>query len=301
MAIIYLHIGTHKTGTTSIQYFLGTNRDKLKEQGIYQPVAGKPGGEPRSGNHQLPWEIRKKKKAMGSNCWPLLQEELLTNRHPKVVISAEDFSTMNENEIQQVRGLLKAHEVYIIIYLRNYKTFIKSVYYAVIKNDNDETRNFKQFILAKAKALNFNDLIEKWGNCFGIDHLMIRLYDRVIQTNGILSDFCIIIGLDPSSLGGLDLRYNVTPTEQTIKAIRLINIFKSWSPEWLFSNNKFRNYKIKYRNGETNSMLNFFRHFVSNRITTKKHEKLIREIVDKMPKDLLREYVGEEGIRILEQ
>ena len=35
-----LHIGTHKTGTTTIQSFLGANREKLRKQGIFLSERG---------------------------------------------------------------------------------------------------------------------------------------------------------------------------------------------------------------------------------------------------------------------
>lgn len=38
MKTLYIHIGTPKTGTTSIQNFCGLNREKLKEQGVLYPI-----------------------------------------------------------------------------------------------------------------------------------------------------------------------------------------------------------------------------------------------------------------------
>ena len=38
---LFLHIGSHKTGTTSIQNFLAHNRDLLAARGYGYPVTGK--------------------------------------------------------------------------------------------------------------------------------------------------------------------------------------------------------------------------------------------------------------------
>src|ERR1700744_1648279 len=36
-----LHIGTNKTGTSTLQAYLGTHRDVLQSQGIWYPTIGK--------------------------------------------------------------------------------------------------------------------------------------------------------------------------------------------------------------------------------------------------------------------
>ena len=45
---LVLHIGTEKTGTTSIQEFLKKNRDKLRKKGVYIPQSPMVG----NGNHR---------------------------------------------------------------------------------------------------------------------------------------------------------------------------------------------------------------------------------------------------------
>jgi len=37
MKTVYLHIGLHKTGTSTIQFFLANNREKLAELGYLYP------------------------------------------------------------------------------------------------------------------------------------------------------------------------------------------------------------------------------------------------------------------------
>jgi hypothetical protein len=56
--ICYLHIGTHKTGTTSIQAFLAANQDRLAQLGVLIPAAGRPSRE-FAGHHNVAWELRR--------------------------------------------------------------------------------------------------------------------------------------------------------------------------------------------------------------------------------------------------
>lgn len=51
----FIHIGTHKTGTTSIQHLLIRNSSALRERGYCYPQAGRLELSP--GHHNLAWEI----------------------------------------------------------------------------------------------------------------------------------------------------------------------------------------------------------------------------------------------------
>ena len=51
--IIWLHIGVHKTGTTSIQTALARHRDLLRTHGVYVPKAGTV--DRCSGHHAIAW------------------------------------------------------------------------------------------------------------------------------------------------------------------------------------------------------------------------------------------------------
>lgn len=47
--VCYIHIGPHKTGTTSIQWFLKENRAELLKRGYFVPESG----SIRGGHHPL--------------------------------------------------------------------------------------------------------------------------------------------------------------------------------------------------------------------------------------------------------
>lgn len=53
---IYIHIGPHKTGTTTLQFSLFLNKDKLKKNGILYPDSGIISAK-LPGHHNLAWEI----------------------------------------------------------------------------------------------------------------------------------------------------------------------------------------------------------------------------------------------------
>lgn len=53
---VYLHIGTHKTGSTAVQAFVARHGDELKRLGLLYPRAGRPRLKRfASGHHLLSW------------------------------------------------------------------------------------------------------------------------------------------------------------------------------------------------------------------------------------------------------
>ncbi len=57
MKTVYLHIGTHRTGSTSIQRFMANAEEALAEQGIIYPKTGRPDTDwtNQYGHHELAW------------------------------------------------------------------------------------------------------------------------------------------------------------------------------------------------------------------------------------------------------
>ena len=88
---VIIHIGLHKTGTTSIQGFAADHRQELAEAGICYPVAGSFPWYPA--HHGIAWQARGDVRfdpAYGG-----IEEairELLESPAPVGLISSEDFS-----------------------------------------------------------------------------------------------------------------------------------------------------------------------------------------------------------------
>jgi hypothetical protein len=300
MPLIFLHIGTHKTGTTSIQYLIGTNREALMEQGIYQPVAGKPGLKPGNGNHRLAWGVLKRKGVTDLDDWNDLRNELQNCGLRSAVISSEAFCHMNEKEIEQVRHLLEAYEVYPVVYLRNCKSYLRSVYAEVIKDKKQETRSFKRYILENISKIDYDYLLEIWGKLFGYDHLIVRLYDKVSQDGGLTEDFSRIIGFNPSGLvDQAGIYRNVSYDDSKINSVRLLHKFRSITPDWLFGDDNFSAYKKALLSGRMKFPQTVFSFFAPKKIMKRKHARLIEALVKQLPSELIAKYTGEEGIKVL--
>lgn len=87
---LYIHIGTHKTGTTSFQSFLRLRAEELRKAGLYVPSTGSIG--PRQGHFNISWELLDDPRyhAMYGGLDELLSE-LSRTEEDKALISSEDF------------------------------------------------------------------------------------------------------------------------------------------------------------------------------------------------------------------
>ena len=150
---LVLHIGTHKTGTTAIQRFLGANQAILLNKGIWYPkyselLEGK-------SNHYAHIDIPKglmgqSKVLSASDCKNFLsglkKKADEYNCHT-VVISAESFirgTLGNSNRkwigieafIKEVRNCISIDDVEVVITFRNLMSFLPSLYNEHIKVTN---------------------------------------------------------------------------------------------------------------------------------------------------------------------
>lgn len=110
MTTIYLHIGMPKTGSTSLQKFLFTNREKLLRQGYLYPVTV--AGITKKGirNHNNLVHSIVKNYSHGDNkvgVWENIKMEINTIKPKNVIISAEDFNIYKNFKNSNIIALTK--------------------------------------------------------------------------------------------------------------------------------------------------------------------------------------------------
>lgn len=136
MSKLILHVGTHKTATTSVQDLLFANRQLLAKNNIIYPNIG-----PSTGHHSLVTDWIKlppkyHSKHSATNEWKSLAKKY-SHTDKTVIISSEEFSRGNPNQrvnLQEIRELCKEFDsVKVICFLRNQVSFLQSVYLQVAK------------------------------------------------------------------------------------------------------------------------------------------------------------------------
>ena len=207
---LILHIGTEKTGTTSIQHFLADNKIALEEQGIFIPQT--PSG--RSPNHRklatacLTENQRddsfdefniKNFPSWRDNAFIEISNELLLSNLETHVLSSEHFSSrlVGVEAIKRLYVFLKKiySEIKVVIYFRRQDEYAVSLYSTYLKSGGDS-----KAILPKVplnERFDYFSMCKKWEGVFGVGSLEVRVFDRSVLNEGnVISDFCQVLGIN---------------------------------------------------------------------------------------------------------
>jgi hypothetical protein len=213
---IYLHIGTFKTGTSSIQRYLYEKKEELEEKDFFFPIYKFEGGG--GGQFLLPLSLIKEYsdfragwpefEARADDVWNNIFGQIQKANSNKIIISAEsfcDFVHPAANEgIEKYKEYLKKYfkdyDVKVICYLRSLDKYISSLYGEVIKV-SDVDFSVDEFIRNELERDGFHlnpvKFLDFFTSIFGRENLILRNYDRNELKNGdVVDDFLSILKLD---------------------------------------------------------------------------------------------------------
>ena len=104
MKTCYLHLGFHKTATTSFQLSCGNNREKLLEEGIYYPKfeyqERKGNRWNHSGNIEFLCQLRQKTTLNKRKYHNKIEYEKSLKQPNDIILSGEGFSCMKRQELE---------------------------------------------------------------------------------------------------------------------------------------------------------------------------------------------------------
>lgn len=203
---LLLHIGTPKTGTTSLQRFLFHNVEKMKGYGWDYPDIGKivqGGGMGTSiinGLHLYKSENRLDTSSDNwISSWVYIKKQL---QQYNVIVSAEDiYEWETERFIRETKNIYD--NLKVIIYLRRQDLFMESMWNENIKCgdcDKSFTESIEDLSKKECHYLKTLDLISE---IVGKKNLIVRVYEKSQLKgirNDIVSDFFDAIGLEPDWL-----------------------------------------------------------------------------------------------------
>lgn len=213
--ICYLHIGTEKTGTTSIQNWLYTNKVILENNEIFLSNFLSINNNRSLANffqtdlddfsiiNQI--HDNNDKKKFFENFLNKFKEEVNNYKKfgKKFIITSEHFSSRlrTKEEIKNLYNFLSKifDQIIIICYFRNQSELALSYYSTLLKTST--ILDFEDFLDSNLKN-NFYyydhlSIANNWSEFFGIENCIFRIYDKsVFIDSDIRKDFIKIISND---------------------------------------------------------------------------------------------------------
>lgn len=194
--MIYLHIGTQKTGSSTLQHFMRLNREALADRGYNFVQAVREWSD----HNKVARELRG-----GASELPRLTaviEEIRASDAPHHIISAEEL--FHVRAAQRLGLHLPpdlAEQVRIVGYLRRPDDLMEALYKQRIKSAEIEPDPVA-YLKRAGFEYRYRPVLDAYADVFGREHMSIRPYSRALLKNSdIIDDFFATIGL--AELGDL--------------------------------------------------------------------------------------------------
>lgn len=190
---LFLHIGTHKTGTSYIQKILNSKKNELSKENIIYLQQFPESFNLMCINHIDEKIIGECKKYLSTLIEPSF-------KNSSYVMSFEGFSGdllqgyKNASIIAEtLKQILEDFDVYIIVYLRRQDTFYESAYTQLIQQG--ESYCFEDFIKRyDSSSFNWYLLLSSYADYFGKNKLIVKIYDKEnITSSNLIKSFAEII------------------------------------------------------------------------------------------------------------
>lgn len=247
MKTLYFHIGSPKTGTTTIQSFCADHRDILEEKGLCYPIMPfvyEHKSKRRNGlfltSKYVKDGVRDKEREKEIFHRGLSIIEKKFDTFDRVLLSDEGaYSMFFRRNLYKTNGKMLVRwakeqniQLKIIIYLRSQVDYAMSWYNQLVKHSVSETlscltweeyiKTYKRYV-----ALDYYSYLHILSNVFGKENIILRRFDRAFFKNGsLVDDFMDIFGIEvddafPQDSSKSEQNHGITENACAIK--RVIN------------------------------------------------------------------------------
>jgi hypothetical protein len=204
---LFLHIGTEKTATTSIQDFLYLNREGLSARGIKLfDCLGVPNNQKLVAcfqNHIDDYLMDHgvfdldSKEGFFDGFLDEFKRELdeKSGDGGVFLITSELFhSRLSDQEsIVKLHGFLRElfDDITVLCYLREQSSLASSFYSTRVKaGATDSLQEYLEGVSEDSHYYNYGTLLEKWSKAFGRENISVRVFERSsLRNSSILDDF----------------------------------------------------------------------------------------------------------------
>ncbi|CAG1003331.1 hypothetical protein BURK1_03033 [Burkholderiales bacterium] len=231
---ITVHIGWHKTGSTSLQVFLMRNRQSLiRQYRTYYPDEGLL----ICAHHTVAWAFMGRKTSPwgpvpaiegGGDAYVRAAIDSARSRGcTSVILSSEEFCLFDPEAVRRLYESLRARasSTRIVAYIRRQDLFAESAYNMEVKWWATRVRaEFDEYLRSMHTPPDYSGILATWASAFGADNLIVRRYERgALEGRDIRADFCRAAGLGPGGLGAMGRDVNDSLGPRTLEMMRVLN------------------------------------------------------------------------------
>jgi hypothetical protein len=240
---LILHIGTIKTGTSSIQESLGAARDVLLKHHIHYPAiqpynhifsfppifVDDPGKIDWFLRRLQPHEDRHAKIQGYSRDW--LKEFKTCDRNDHFVISAEHLTApfFVQGAVERLKEFVEPYfeQITVIAYVRHYDSWIASEVQQAVKNGFSKGEGVADMVRNMQHCpplMSYRRSLQKWINVFGREAIVVRPFDpQSFYNHSLLADFFHASGLPADDISIPEIRVNESISSYAVAFLQKYN------------------------------------------------------------------------------
>jgi hypothetical protein len=236
-----LHIGSGKTGTSSIQYFLRDNRERLGELGYLYPKSPGRARHVRLGLFIQPddtldgfitWHRQRASSpaAFRKSFRRRLVREINESGQSRVLFSDEGLYGSPKAALRRLRNLVDpiAGSLRLVVYLRRQDDHLASRYQQVVKVG--ETKRLTEWTHEPehSETYDYYRRLRTWERLLEPDEFVVRRFERDSFVDGsLLQDFLEAAGIDARADDMVQApSRNASLDAEAVEFLRVFNIFR---------------------------------------------------------------------------
>ena len=189
---LYLHVGPHKTGTTLIQKSMLDNQWLLLQKGLFYPI----GFLTIFGHHEFRNKVKERE---------ITDDDISFLKHTgkNVLLSSEDFISLNEDDFRYLKERLGDFEIEVIYAWRRANKKLFSIWQEYVKHGGQDTffeYHFPHIARPATSGMLSPDVkLSMLSRVFGKNNISIIDYDAAAKVDNLLDLFSGLVGLKDAS------------------------------------------------------------------------------------------------------
>ena len=185
--MIFLHIGRHKTGTSSIQHYFKENNEFFIKRNLNYIT-----DEKNIAFHLVPNTLKGKKNHSKGLIMDINKQIKYETKdiNKNFLYSSEAFQNCNPSKINQIFQNT-GHELVVIAYFREPISYYISSYKQRVHNIN-LIDDFSTYVKKHKRLTHYIEFYKKWEKSFS--NIIVKNFDRsIFKNNNLIHDFISIV------------------------------------------------------------------------------------------------------------